>query len=895
MADTSRLLAHATEAFVDRTPVDWTELLSRVRSSPERPLFESLRTLAALRNGHRSTALAPTASSRASFAAWLVVAFASVETICILGLLVLAAANGASIGDRRPQLVLALAFAAASLPLGSAAVRNPRSLFLLAAFVSAASDFARSAMTGLPFEWSAPLDKLLGGVVFEAFIPACLWEFASDFPRVTRFTRFDWRARHIASVSWFLGGLLFFVNVARAAHFVDAGFLVYLSRDHSGHLFWTFFSLAAALAMAAILVRSRRASFSERRKVARLALAIAGGTIPFLLFSTVETLLPVVYDWFTASASSGRIFLYRFFIATVAATPVLSTAAVLADRPFDLQDAVRRTSSYVLARSVLSGLTATPLVILFALLFGTRHVRIADAFSDFQVRLLLSCAAASSLLFASRERLLEAVDRRFATRPHNNHERLGRSLERISRARGTRETLALLTRELRDTIGAQTVRILLRKRDGSFADWLRDAAPLRSDGGVAALVREGIDQLDLSAGGPLRPLLPRADREWVTAHEVDLIVPLKRRDGSIGGIVALGPNRAGSQLDRQDRWLTATLAAAAAAVWTDDRPVDESDETRRRWRRPILHGEAAFECPTCGVVSDSRRLPCHCTQEARLASLPRHLGRKFLVERRLGAGSMGVVYLARDAALDRRVALKTLPELRPSAVRRLRDEARAMAALNHGSLATIYGLEMWRRTPVLVVEYFPEGTLARKLADGPLSPSQTVTLGLRVVDALAYMHARGMLHRDLKPSNIAFSANGPTKLLDFGLATLLAPIAHDDDLEVAEVVRFAGTPAYAPPEARRGERPSHAFDLWALSVVMLEAVTGPNPSAPRTKVGMPSSRESDAHDACLGRLGSHPALRNFLERALTRSPERRFQSSLEFLAGLEVVANDRGA
>src|SRR5262245_58492988 len=110
---------------------------------------------------------------------------------------------------------------------------------------------------------------------------------------------------------------------------------------------------------------------------------------------------------------------------------------------------------------------------------------------------------------------------------------------------------------------------------------------------------------------------------------------------------------------------------------------------------------------------------------------------------------MGVAYLARDTRLDRDVALKTLPNLRPDAVMRLRAEARAMAALSHESLATIYGLELWRQTPVLIVEYFPNGTLASALADGSMPVADVVRLGITLTRALASMHASGLLHRDI--------------------------------------------------------------------------------------------------------------------------------------------------
>ena len=199
---------------------------------------------------------------------------------------------------------------------------------------------------------------------------------------------------------------------------------------------------------------------------------------------------------------------------------------------------------------------------------------------------------------------------------------------------------------------------------------------------------------------------------------------------------------------------------------------------------------------------------------------------------------MGVVYLGRDTALGREVALKTLPALRDGSVTRLRDEARAMAALNHGSLATIYGLEVWRRTPVLVVEYLAGGTLAERLAHGPLPRADLLSLGIRLAEALTYMHERGLVHRDVKPGNIGVTSDGLMKLLDFGLS--------------ADAGIPAGTPAYLPPEALDGALPDAAVDLWALSTVLLHA----------------------GGDRCADLAG-------FFDRALARGREDRFQSAAE--------------
>jgi hypothetical protein len=834
MPDAPRLLADATAAFIDRTPIDWSTLLSRVRTSPDRVLFENLYALSAVRERARAAGSGAT-ESRASRAAWAIVAFSSAETALFLALLASALIAGESIGDRTPQLIMALAFTVSSVPLGAATFRDSRSLFLLATFTAIASIFARSTVFGLTAPWSGPIDRLFGGVWIDAFVPACVWQFGLGFPRVLRFTRFDRFARPAVAASWMLSTLLFALNIVVARLEIKMGPFAYASPDHSSHLFWRLFSLSLAGALIVIVMRARRAPLRERRKVARLALALGGGLGPFVVLSVARSAVPAVDDWFRASGGTASVWLYRLIAAALAATPVMSTAAVLVDRPFEFQAAFRRRSGWI-----------------------------------------------------------GALVSRLSRRAGHQDGRVAHALERLSRARGMREAIAGLSREIGGLIGAEMIGVLLPDPRGSFVHWSNPAVWLRSNGGLAALMREAGGPLDVSPANALVTLLPREDRDWVSAHEVHLLAPLKRRSGEIAAVIIIGAKTSGAAFDRRDRWLTQALLAPAVAAFDDDGPARESSQDR--WSRAASAlGEAAFECPSCGVVAASAPLPCGCGQAPALAALSHCVANKFRVRRRLGSGGMGVVYLAHDVALDRDVALKTLPSLRPRAVERLRDEARAMAALNHESLATLYGLEIWRGTPVLVVEYFPEGTLSDRLSRGPLAPEDAIALGIRLARALVYMHARAVQHRDLKPSNIAFASSGGAKLLDFGLAMLSSPIDIGDQRAVRSVLDgeyFMGTRGYAPPETFRQAPSSPNSDCWALAVVMLEAVSGVNPFA--TAHPKPTRRGATrvtVSDVCARSCGAVPELRAFLERALAPSPEQRFQSSEEFLAALESVAD----
>jgi len=229
---------------------------------------------------------------------------------------------------------------------------------------------------------------------------------------------------------------------------------------------------------------------------------------------------------------------------------------------------------------------------------------------------------------------------------------------------------------------------------------------------------------------------------------------------------------------------------------------------------------------------------------------------------------MGVVYRARDLALGRMVAIKTLPRVSPEEAAYLRREARAMAALSHPNLAVIFGAETWRGTPMLVVEYLGGGTLADRLRLGRASQGEVIELGLTLTDALEHIHRVGILHSDIKPANIGFTTHNVPKLLDFGLAHLfresqrrsssdlppnISSRTSDLDFEKWSVVssRFAGTPVYMSPEAINARPPSPSFDLWSLAVVLYEALAGVNPFAADTlmdvyekvtKVGAPDLR-----------------------------------------------------
>jgi serine/threonine protein kinase len=197
----------------------------------------------------------------------------------------------------------------------------------------------------------------------------------------------------------------------------------------------------------------------------------------------------------------------------------------------------------------------------------------------------------------------------------------------------------------------------------------------------------------------------------------------------------------------------------------------------------------------------------------------------------LGAGGMGEVYRARDARLGRDVAIKTLPDQFArdrERVSRLRREARTLASLNHPHVATIYGLEEFDGTDLLVLELVDGEHPA-----GPLPIPEALRIGAQIAQALAAAHSRGIVHRDLKPANVMITPEGQVKILDFGLAK--AVYGHEDEgttlpdrvTTTGSVAgHVIGTPAYMSPEQARGEQIDPRTDVWSFGCLLYELLTG---------------------------------------------------------------------
>ena len=261
------------------------------------------------------------------------------------------------------------------------------------------------------------------------------------------------------------------------------------------------------------------------------------------------------------------------------------------------------------------------------------------------------------------------------------------------------------------------------------------------------------------------------------------------------------------------------------------------------------------------------------------------------IEREIGRGGMGIVYLGRDTRLDRRVAIKVLPDVfaaDPERLARFEREARLLASLNHPNIAAIYGLEEANGRRFLVLEYVEGETLAERVARGPLPIDDAVDVGRQIAAALEAAHESGVIHRDLKPGNVKLTPGGDVKVLDFGLAKggATSSVSSDPSISASPTMSHVaatsagvilGTAAYMSPEQARARAVDRRTDIWSFGCVLYECLTGRQAFTGETVSDLIAVILQGEPDWKALPAGTPTRLRELLARCLTKDPKKRLR------------------
>jgi len=599
---------------------------------------------------------------------------------------------------------------------------------------------------------------------------------------------------------------------------------------------------------------------------------------------TVEVLVEETIPAFRRFAHSPSIepVIGSIIFGFLGIVPFITAYSVLFDRLLDTRAVLRTALQYALARYTIVLATLVPFAALLLFVLDHRSEPMSALMSGSRPFLLGATGIGGMIALRLRTGWLRGLDRRYFREAYDSQQLLATLLSDLH-AESIEELAVRIRDEIERALHAQAHMFVADERTGQLTSVHGHLSPLPISATLAELARNDTRPMFVDVSSAESPLhrLPKGERQWVVAGGFSVLVAFRRTDGVLAGILALSPKRSGLPYSETDRQLLAAVGSALGLIVDRLQVRRDPDDTVEL---------PARECTRCSRISPTESPRCACGGALQPAAVPYMLRGVFRLEERIGAGGMGIVYRATDTILRRDVAIKALTRVTQHDLARVRREARAMAAISHPNLAIIHGVESWRGLPFLVQEYLAGGTLSNRIANGRLPVAQVVDLGITLADVLSELHAAEIVHCDIKPGNIGFTRQGVVKLLDFGLARALHGAALNSSTADGASSSFPGwfgTPQYMSPEAARAERPSPAFDLWALGIVMYELLAGSKPfKGADANAILKAVTSAPLPDLRAQNPDVSESIASFLNKALAKDAAHRYESATAFGAAL---------
>ena len=721
---------------------------------------------------------------------------------------------------------------------------------------------------------------------------ALAYSFYYRFPRSAPRGRF-WTA--LEYVLYLSGGGMCLFYAYWCLNSIPDGPLALSSRGSLGSLNSTPFILTSVVAMIAVIARNYRRvkEPDQRRRIKWVIYGSIAGIVPGLLHLASQVLLNLVS---VNPQSKWKIYLVTNTIGNfmTVAIPLSIGYAVLKHRAFDINVVIRRGLQHLFATQALRFLLALPIAGLVYTIVVNRNLPLSAILTGNPLLLLLIAAAGLSLRF--RRQLIHWTDRRFFREAYSQEQILLNLIDKINELDSMPELSRLVSKEVESALHPERVYVFYRgdeKRDltlGYSSNGQSSELRIAEESDLLQWMRRQRGAQEFPA--PAHNSLSEASRAWLGQLDVSLIVPMGGADGRLTGLLLLGEKKSEEPYSKNDRQLLEAIASQMAVVyenvWLKEQALKEQKikhEVLARFEEQQIN--LVKECPKCGACYDSTSTICDNDQRELTLSLPveRTIDQKYRLERLIGRGGMGAVYHATDLRLNRSVAIKIMLGNmfgHQTALRRFEREAQASARLNHSNIVTVYDYGGIRTEGAyLVMELIRGATLRSELARGGHLDCPTAAAWFtQLLDGVASAHHAGVIHRDLKPENVLILRHAvgreQIKILDFGLARLsqLDP-SNPESLTAPGMVM--GTFAYMSPEQVSGQEVDERGDIFALGVMVVEALTGSRPFVGRTSaeliasiLGSPFHLEGEAAEV--------KQLDSVLQKCLAKDRTWRFAS-----------------
>lgn len=659
-----------------------------------------------------------------------------------------------------------------------------------------------------------------------------------------------------------------------------------------GGLLFALYETGCALLMPVLLVRNYRLlpSPDARRRIRWAGLAFGATLGIFFLFALFKTVSVI-----TGGSVAYALMQVSNDITTVivAFSCIALAYAVARHRVLGIHVVIRSGIRYVLAKNALQLIGILPLLIVAseAIRHPDEGIRNLIFHRGWPFYAALTMTAAISLRY--RRQMRSWLDRKFFLPEVEQERALVALAERIKNAESEAEVCLSAAQEIDSALHVDGIHILVRAPDAAR---LRVAYSQAIDSAVRLNQWLNAAGQELLASGSIISLYESVDAasfeapHGATVPIEQLVVPLAGTDQLPFGALVLGPKRSEQPYTQRDRDLLKAVAGQIALLYELIRLKEcvararvEVPEAPEKHCMPVLN-----ECHQCGRCYTTDQRTCSDDGSSLTLTLPvqRIIGGKYRLERRIGRGGMGIVYVATDLDLGRMVALKLMTgDLfgNTSAVARFEREARAAATLNHPNVVRVYDFgRLASGAAYIVMELIQGASWRERLGAGRRVELRLVSIWMeQLCAAVEAAHAKGIIHRDLKPANIMIAEEGPQGrviVLDFGLAKFRSESANRDLTFSGAVM---GTRGYMSPEQRVGKNIDARTDVFALTVICAETLTGCRPP----RAGASVQWLSHSLDSVgLGRS----SLEGILERGLDKKSANR-PSVSEFWQELSIA------
>jgi predicted Ser/Thr protein kinase len=574
------------------------------------------------------------------------------------------------------------------------------------------------------------------------------------------------------------------------------------------------------------------------------------------------------------------------------AAPLAFAYAIVRHRVFDIRVIIRQGLQYALARGAVLGLVPAMAAILVLDLAMNSQQTLADIL---QTRgwMYFAISAIAVALYWQRQQWLEAIDRRFFREQYDAQRLLRNVVHEIRRAGSLETASRRVATRIEAALHPEFVSVLVREPGETV---FRPLTSLPSEQPLLSLLADSkLVGLASVLGKPLEVFLsdshwldqrlPSEEIDLVRRARIDLLIPITTTPANKQALMVLGLRRSEEPYTRKDRESLEAIAASLALL------LEQPVVVEKQVTPPL--GIESLQSTAAETVSHQSML------ELPHESMAGKVFSHYQVLSQLGKGGMGEIFLAEDTSLDRRVALKFLPELLQEdehARKRFLREAKSAAALDHPFICKIYEAGQTDRGHAFIAMEYVEGqTLKKKLEENPLSIQEAVQISSEIADALEMAHEKGIVHRDLKPANIMLTPQGHAKVMDFGLAKrVVTDDGTEEDLTsgLTREGSTLGTPAYMSPEQVRAEPLDHRTDLFSFGIIFYEMLTGVHPFRRRRPVETMGAILHEEPARLSEYLpGSTERLQEIVAQMMAKDPDQRIQSIQEVTSRLKKLSS----